>query len=236
MDDSVSDFLKKIAMIESSDDYQAKHRQMQGGMHRGMQAVGKYGLMPYTVDDIRSRMAPEVPNLSEHEQIHVPIPLTAAPQPGTLLHRLSAMYQADQLREDPHAQELLANYLAHNLLQGTGGDQERAAYMWTMGYNPKTRMGAEDWEHSIARRAAQVSPEKLDQSDYVQKFRALAQKDQVPQLQEEARYPTKPTPLLPQSEPSPAEPIEQTQTPQPVSKEPTTEVLKRYLYKLMGEE
>ncbi len=85
---------------------------------------------------------------------------------------------AEHLEQQPDTQDYLASLLAKRLLEKTGGDQDRAAYMWTMGHNTPTEA---------------VTPEKLDQSDYVRKFRTLAARDSdVPQLEEAPAEPMKP--------------------------------------------
>lgn len=167
---SVEEFLRKIAKNESSNQYFVDHPEMQHGMHRGMQAVGKYGLMPLTIAELMERRErqglPEAPEL--------PVGYEESPSPRSPAYRGNAMYMADQLRSNPEGQELLARQMAQDLLQKTGGDQDRAAYMWTMGHNLPVN---------------KVTPQKMDTSDYVQKFRASSAQENpdVPQLEEQSR-------------------------------------------------
>jgi len=171
---SVDEFLARIAKNESANKYFVDHPEMQQGLHKGMKAVGKYGLMPYTVAELMERRASQ--NLPDNDSL--PLPMMDHPKLGTEEYRGNAMQMADQLRQNPEGQEVLAKQMAGDLLQKTGGDQDRAAYMWTMGHNLLNR---------------RVTPEKMDASDYVQKFRASAAQDSegVPQLEEESRSKSK---------------------------------------------
>ena len=198
MDDqsSVAEFLKRIAQIESSNKYDAQHPVIRAGMHRGMQAVGKYGLMPYTIAEILGRKVSddeqavrsmpseppagfvgpsEEPPTSEYDPGEEGVAgllrfVDPRGNPHSRDYREGAIMAASNLQEMPETQDYLASLLARRLLEKTGGDQDRAAYMWTMGHNTPI---------------AAVTPEKLDQSDYVRKFRTLAARDSdVPQLEE----------------------------------------------------
>lgn len=201
--DSISEFLNRIAKIESSDNYAAKHRTMQGGLHRGMSAVGRYGLMPLTIaellqrkrndDDQAVRDMPDEPEAGFVGPVTEPSVVQMEPgeedvaglnrfmdpdaRPGSSSYREGAQIAASNLAEMPEAQDYLARQMAKRLLDKTGGDQDRAAYMWTMGHN---------------QRPQGITPEKLDTSDYVRKFRSLASKDSdVPQLEEMSVRPKK---------------------------------------------
>ena len=48
----VDKFLDTTSGIESSFGRNKQHKQLQHGMHKGMSAIGSFGLMPNTVDDI----------------------------------------------------------------------------------------------------------------------------------------------------------------------------------------
>lgn len=62
------------------------------------------------------------------------------------------------LTETPYIEEQLANILAERVLDKSKGDEERAAYGWNMGHNKNTQA---------------LTPEELDKSQYVQRFRKL---------------------------------------------------------------
>lgn len=60
----------------------------------------------------------------------------------------------------PELEQKIADALANRVLEKSGGDQSVAAYRWNMGHNlPPER----------------ITPETLESSPYVQKFRALQQ-------------------------------------------------------------
>lgn len=194
--DTIQEFLDRIAKIESSNNYNAQHPTMQSGMHRNMAAVGRYGMMPLTVAELLERKRQEDEQNSRQQPTESPTSFvgpeqeTPTSQPESGEEELTGMYRfmipglnpkskeyneganaaAQSLEQEPEAQDYLARRLAKQLLEKTGGDQDRAAYMWTMGHNlPNQR----------------VTPEKMDSSDYVQKFRGLTAEDSdVPQLEE----------------------------------------------------
>lgn len=62
------------------------------------------------------------------------------------------------LHGNPELEQALAKQLAERLLQRTAGDEEKAAYGWNMGHNTPVE---------------NITPEKLNSNDYIQKFRAL---------------------------------------------------------------
>lgn len=64
------------------------------------------------------------------------------------------------LHGNPELEQTLAKQMAERLLQRTGGDEEKAAYGWNMGHNTPVD---------------QITPEKLDNTEYIKRFRALRQ-------------------------------------------------------------
>ena len=52
----VQRFLKTIQMIESSGGKNFNHPEIESGIHEGHRAIGNYGLMPNTVQEIATRM------------------------------------------------------------------------------------------------------------------------------------------------------------------------------------
>lgn len=146
MDDKLKQFLENIKMIESSGGMDTSHKEMESGIHKGQSAFGSYGLMPNTIQEIINRK-----KLSE----------------GKLDEDYKKLYKEDPdfikavLHARPDLEERLATDLANRVLQRAGGDEEKAAYKWNMGHNlPVER----------------ITPEKLDQSEYIKKFRSLRQK------------------------------------------------------------
>jgi hypothetical protein len=67
-------------------------------------------------------------------------------------------YTKAVLHGNPELEKALATQMAERLLQRTGGDEEKAAYGWNMGHNTPVD---------------QITPEKLDKTQYIKKFREL---------------------------------------------------------------
>jgi len=175
---TIEEFLNRIAQIESANKADVAHPIMQHGMHKGMQAIGKYGLMPLTIAELISKRQKEMGDPQDEQvlqqQLTLPLPIPESVDPRGSEYRDKAQIMGTQLSSSPEGQEVLAKYLASHLLERTGGDQDRAAYMWNMGHNQDP---------------SRITPQKLDYKDYVQKFRKLAAKDDPDaiQLQEQSK-------------------------------------------------
>lgn len=171
---SVDEFLRGIAKNESSNQFNVTHQPVLTSFHKGDQAVGKYGIMPLTVADLMAKR--EVGQAPEEEQLPVGMDQISSLNPKSGRYHDNARYMADQLRRSPEGQEILARQYATLLLQKYGGDQDRAAYAWTMGPNRN------------------ITPQMMDNpdsagGDYVRKFRKSSAKENpdVPQLEEQSR-------------------------------------------------
>lgn len=118
MDDKVKSFLDKIAMIESSGGKNVNHKTMEGGIHKGTAAIGRYGLMPNTIKEIVKRE-----RLSGNEDPEL---------------EMLEMLEPDELTEyvntNPEIEDRLAKSLAQRVL-GRFPSEEQAAYAWNMGHN-----------------------------------------------------------------------------------------------------
>lgn len=110
----VNEFLNNISQIESNGGRNVNHPVMQSGMHKGMSAIGRYGMMPYTVQDI-ARQSPN-PQIQQLAQV-----------PPEQLKPL--------LESHPNIEQHVAQILANQVLTKTGGDDVKAAYMWNQGHN-----------------------------------------------------------------------------------------------------
>jgi hypothetical protein len=110
-DADLDKFVKDMSMLESSGGINTDHKTMQHGIHAGDAAVGSYGFMPNTVDDIitRYKTLPE-----EYKGLTT----------GELKERLT-----------PEQEQALANQLGHHILSRQKGDKDRAAYAWQYGHN-----------------------------------------------------------------------------------------------------
>lgn len=109
-------FLKKISLIESSGGKDTDHKVMESGIHKGQSAIGKYGLMPNTINEIIKRYKPELKELLN--------------------------YTPQQLKEyietNPEIEDSLALSLQKHVEDNTKGDPEKMAYAWNMGHNLKS--------------------------------------------------------------------------------------------------
>lgn len=70
----------------------------------------------------------------------------------------------DQLKQhlatNPELEEQLANDLSTHVIRKQGGDEDKAAYSWIQGHNLNPN---------------QITPDTLNKSDYVQKFRRVSE-------------------------------------------------------------
>lgn len=135
-------FLQKIAQIESSGGKNINHREIASGIHAGDKAIGPYGLMPNTVEEVLNRDKLEKklnPNLNDY-------------------YNMPKEEYSNNLNENRTAQDEIAKQLAQRVLQKSGNNEDKAAYMWNQGHNKDPN---------------QISPEMLDDNQYVQKFRNL---------------------------------------------------------------
>ncbi len=115
-DVEVKAFLDKIAALESSSGKDTQHRTMESGIHEGDTAIGTYGLMPNTIDEVLRRNK------------------NAFPEMKALL-KMSGEEKKDYLESNPEMEYKLAEKLAEHVLSKQGGDEEKAAYSWLYGHN-----------------------------------------------------------------------------------------------------
>lgn len=111
-------FLNKIAQLESTNDFNTQHKKMQYGIHKGDSAIGKYGLMPNTIDEFISRR--------EAKKKYGP--------DEALIDRLEGAELKDFISGDKRIEDNLANDIAKHVLSRSK-DEEKAAYMWNQGHN-----------------------------------------------------------------------------------------------------
>lgn len=105
------EFLKAIGQIESSGGKNTNHPTLKTGMHAGSSAIGKYALMPLTVDEL-VKNDPDLKYL-------------AAMDEGSKRHTLENNQQL---------QDYLANAYYDKAAKNSNNDQE-IAYKWLHGYN-----------------------------------------------------------------------------------------------------
>lgn len=147
------EFLQRIMQIESSGGKNTNHPEMESGIQAGTSGIGRYGLMPNTVKELINRrrqagtMTPELQDLDQ----------------------MAPRDMKAHIEANPDIEDDLAKSLATKVLQKQMGDEDKAAYSWTMGHN----LNPDD-----------ISTEKMeDQStkggQYVNKFRRI--KEQLSQ-------------------------------------------------------
>jgi hypothetical protein len=113
-------FLWTTMQIESSGGKNVKHKPAPGGgANKGQIAIGKWGLMKNTIDEVVNRMKIAGKITPEYE-------------------KLKAMNrdQAESfLKEKPQMELDLARHLADHIVRRQKGDYHRAAYAWLYGHN-----------------------------------------------------------------------------------------------------
>lgn len=121
-------FLTKIAEIESRGGKNVEHQPADPkSMHVGSTAVGKYGLMPLTVQDIVASN-PDDADLSELKEFtdfnKVGNPNVAA---------LKQLGMSKYIKANPMIEELLANKLKQQIEGNVKGDEQMGAVAWHAG-------------------------------------------------------------------------------------------------------
>lgn len=110
-------FLNLISEIESSGGKNFEHPMMESGIHAGEQAIGQYGLMPNTVDELVNRAKKSGQMTLEMQKI------------GREPAELKA-----QIEGDPAMEQTLARQLAEKVLSKFP-NEDMAAYSWNKGHN-----------------------------------------------------------------------------------------------------
>lgn len=113
----INSFLNKLAQIESSGGKDFSHREIASGLHEGDRAIGRYGLMPNTVQEINRR---EIAGGKIDPEM-----VSAAQLPHDEMKRY--------LEANPDLEQRFAQAYAQHLRDKFPGDEERMAYGWTMG-------------------------------------------------------------------------------------------------------
>lgn len=114
----VKTFLKNISEIESAGGTNYNHDLIQKGIHKGHKAIGRYGLMPNTVNETLVRMKRKGKLTPELQS----------------LKGMDAAALKQKLEENPELEDQLAEHLADRVLSRQG-DEEKAAYSWHQGHN-----------------------------------------------------------------------------------------------------
>lgn len=138
----LDEFLRKIAQLESSGGKDTEHRRMTAGIHEGDAAMGQFGIMPKTADEfvnrrkMRGQFGPD----------------------EAIMKQMSPEELKQFLADNERVETNLAKDIGEHVLRRSGGDEEKAAYMWNMGHNKK---------------ASSIDDAALAESPYVKKFKRL---------------------------------------------------------------
>ena len=119
-DDKIKEFLNRIAQIESSGGKNFDHPEMESGIHEGHQGIGRYGLMPNTVNETLNRMRLRGSLTTDLAE----------------LRKLDADTLKQTLEQNPEIEDRIAGELAKKVLS-QHPDDEMAAYSWNQGHNLK---------------------------------------------------------------------------------------------------
>lgn len=110
--EAIEKFMKNIAMVESSGGKNTKHKVLNYGLHKGHRAIGKYGLMPYTIIEIIKRKK----SLKHYKYL-----------------KIDNIYKF--LEKDKESYQEIAMYLAEMLYEKYRGHERKMAYCWNYGHN-----------------------------------------------------------------------------------------------------
>lgn len=136
-------FLWAIAKIESNNGQNVNHKQVTKGPQKGQTAIGRWGMLPSTVEDFVKREAAAGQHVS--------------PQVLALVGKHRDEIEA-QFFASPEDEVEVARMIARFVIRKQQGDLQRAAYAWLHG----THLPAES-----------ITDEQVQKSDYVQKFDAF---------------------------------------------------------------
>ncbi len=115
----VQGFLNTIEQIESNGGKNMNHPTMENGIHAGQAAMGRFGLMPNTLQEIAVRAQRDG---SLNDQMKNAAAIT---DPAAL---------KQQIEGNPEVERMFAEQLAKRLLKKFPNEQE-AAFSWNQGHN-----------------------------------------------------------------------------------------------------
>jgi hypothetical protein len=112
-------FLWNVEQIESTGGKNVKHKPIQSGRFKGSRAIGKWGLLKPTVDEIVGRMQRSGTMKPEFAEL-----------PQMSRDKLEA-----HLKANPKVELNLARQLAQHVTNRQGGNYKKAAFAWLHGHN-----------------------------------------------------------------------------------------------------
>jgi hypothetical protein len=137
-------FMGDTSFLESSSNQNTNHKVMPAGIHAGQKAIGQYGLMPNTINEMSNRMKSE----------------GMLPKEIKLMREMNLSDQeiADKVAQDPELEQTLADRLYQHVNKRFNGNEEQMNHAWQHGHNLSPD---------------KLTPEVLEASPRTQKFRRL---------------------------------------------------------------
>jgi hypothetical protein len=113
-------FLDLTSMIESSSGRNLRHKKMKDGLHAGERAVGQYGLMPNSIEEMTRRIGknidPRIKEIMSRED-------------------LDSQQKADLIAANPELERIITDKMYDHLNSRYKGDEELMNYGWQYGHN-----------------------------------------------------------------------------------------------------
>lgn len=159
MDNKRQRFKQIIKQIESSGGKNFDHKEIESGIHEGDKAIGSYGLMPNTVDEMLVRN-----------------PIPYSPKEIKKIKTMDAARKKAYLESNPSLEETLVDKLYDKTDEKVDGDELKQAAAWMYGHN-------RNLESPFYKEG------KYLDTDYVKKYQNLMPKErdiaQIPQEESE---------------------------------------------------
>lgn len=109
----VQDLLRRIRLLESSGGIDTNHRTVESGLQKGETAIGDYGLMPNTIEELSNRY------------------------PSPIYEKMNKDELIKKVQEDPELARTMAGTMGSFLKDKRGLTDEEAAAAWEQGHNLK---------------------------------------------------------------------------------------------------
>lgn len=114
-------FKKLMSAIESDNNPNAVHKPVPGEMHKGTSAIGQYGMMPITIQDIARQ-------LSEKSEL------------DKLIENANPNQVQEILQSNPQKYDQYSDLMAEKVLNKAGGDPMDAAMKWRWGPDSQEKL------------------------------------------------------------------------------------------------
>lgn len=112
-------FLWAIKQVESNGGTNVDHKTIQRGLYKGQKAIGRWGLLKTTIDELINRQKMSGILTSD----------------VAILAKMDRDKTHDYLMENPHVELKLVRFLAKHIFQRNNNDIKKAAYAWCHGHN-----------------------------------------------------------------------------------------------------